>query len=106
MPVKTAKQAISEQWGLYYDRKDKTFLVKRSLMILRMNYKMQYNSKDKDFGEERCMLDCSELRDKWRKYSIAELRELGSEKEKMIVWKEEGTLKELIIFLSFPPPVS
>lgn len=75
-------------------------------MILRMNYKMQYNSKDKDFGEERCMLDCSELRDKWRKYSIAELRELGSEKEKMIVWKEEGTLKELIIFLSFPPPVS
>lgn len=31
------------------------------------------------------MLDCRELRDKWRKYSIAELREFDSEKEKMIV---------------------
>lgn len=52
-------------------------------MILRMNYRMHYNSKDKDFGEERYMLNCRELRDKWRKYSIAELREFGSEKEKI-----------------------
>lgn len=36
-------------------------LVKRSLMTLRMNYRMHCNSEDEDFGGERWMVDCREL---------------------------------------------
>lgn len=49
-------------------------LVKRSLMTLRMNNRMHYSSKGEDFGEERWMLDCRELRDKCKRYTVAEFK--------------------------------
>lgn len=60
-------------------------------MTLRMNYRMHYNLKNKDFGEERCILDCRELRCKWRRYTITECRKLCSVKEKTIIEEEDGT---------------
>lgn len=53
-------------------------------MTLKMNYRLHYNTRDKDFGKERCMLDGRGLKDKWRRYTIAEFRKFGSEKENTV----------------------
>lgn len=49
-------------------------------MTFKMNYRMHYNTGDNDFGKERCVLDGRGLKDKWRRYTIAEFRKFGSER--------------------------
>lgn len=51
------------------------------------------------------MLDGRGLKDKWRRYTIAELRKFGSEKENNSL-RGGGNPEDLIIFLSFLPPIS